>query len=66
LKELIATDFCFETSHFKIPSTKWKTGLHKAISDFCHDFDSPDCLAILYYAGHAYPGKETGEFKLAA
>lgn len=57
--------FYFETDHYEIPSEKWQTGLNKKISEFIYDHDSPDCLILIYYAGHAYPGVETGSLKFA-
>ena len=66
LRQLFAKDFNFKTVYFEIPSQRWETALHKAIADFCYEYDSPEDLAIVYYAGHAYTGTETRHFKLAA
>lgn len=66
LRELFETEFNFKTECYEIPSDRWETALHKKLADFCYEYDSPEDLAIIYYAGHAYTGKETKEFKLAA
>ena len=66
LRELFKTQFHFKTDHFKIPSERWETALHKRLADFCYEYDSPEDLAIIYYGGHAYEGTETKQFKLAA
>ncbi|MCJ1278807.1 hypothetical protein MMC21_006625 [Puttea exsequens] len=66
LRDIFAADFKFETDYYEIPSERWRTGLLKKVAAFMWDYDSPDCLAIIYYGGHGYEGKETREFKLAA
>ncbi|CAF9917798.1 MAG: hypothetical protein ALECFALPRED_000370 [Alectoria fallacina] len=66
LRQLFASDFNFKTVYFEIPSQRWETALHKAVADFCYEYDSPEDLAIVYYGGHAYTGTETNHFKLAA
>lgn len=66
LRQLFASDFNFKTEYFEIPSQRWETALHKKVADFCYEYDSPEDLAIVYYGGHAYEGKETGHFKLSA
>ena len=66
LRQLFASDFNFKTRYFEIPSERWETALHKEVADFCYEYDSPEDLAIVYYAGHAYEGRETKRFKLAA
>lgn len=66
LRQLFASDFNFKTVYFEIPSQRWETALHKAVADFCYDYDSPEDLAIVYYGGHAYEGRETKNFKWAA
>lgn len=58
-------EFHFETDYYEIPSQRWRTGLNKKLSDFIWEYDSPDCLVLIYYGGHAYTGEETGLFKLA-
>ena len=66
LRQLFASEFNFKTVYFEIPSERWETALHKAVADFCYDYDSPEDLAIVYYGGHAYEGRETQKFKFAA
>jgi len=66
LRDLFNDDFHFKTECYEIPSERWETALHKRLADFCHEYDSPEDLAIIYYGGHAYEGKETRQFKLAA
>lgn len=66
LGQLFESAFHFSTEYFEIPSDCWETALHCRVADFCHKYDSPEDLAIIYYGGHAYEGKETKEFKLAA
>ena len=66
LRLLFENEFHFKTVHFEIPSQRWETALHKAVADFCYEYDSPEDLAIVYYGGHAYTGTETNHFKLAA
>ena len=66
LNKMFEEEFLFETEAFQIPSKKSSTALMATVAAFCMKYDSPDCLAIIYYAGHGYPGQETGSFKLAA
>lgn len=66
LKKVFQEKFQYETFEYVIPSERWQTGLLKTLSEFMWKFDSPDCLAILYYAGHGYEGTETKQFKLSA
>lgn len=66
LRQLFAKEFNFKTVYFEVPSQRWETALHKAVADFCYEYDSPEDLAIVYYGGHAYEGRETKHFKLAA
>ena len=66
LNDLFTNEFKYSTDYYQIPSEKWQTGLMRKISDFMWQYDSPDCLAIIYYGGHGYEGRETKQFKLAA
>ncbi len=66
LRELFEEKFHFETQTFQIPSKKCSTALMAKVAAFCMEYDSPDCLTIIYYGGHGYSGQETGSFKLAA
>ena len=66
LRELFQTRFCYETHYFEIPKERWQTALHRRVADFCYQYDSPDCLTILYYGGHGYVGTETKALKLSA
>ena len=66
LNKVFADKFNFETDYFQIPSERWQTGLMRKVHDFMWNYDSPDSLAIMYYGGHGYLGKETNEFKFAA
>ncbi|KAL8791923.1 MAG: hypothetical protein Q9195_005499 [Heterodermia aff. obscurata] len=66
LRDLFKDKFHFKTEYFEIPSERWETALHKRLAEFCYEYDSEEDLAIIYYGGHAYEGRETKEFKLAA
>lgn len=66
LRDLFKDKFSFETEFYEIPSARWATGLQKTIMDFLHRYDDPECLAIIYYGGHGYDGKDTGAYKWAA
>ncbi|KAK0513636.1 hypothetical protein JMJ35_004000 [Cladonia borealis] len=66
LNDLFTNEFKYSTDYYQIPSEKWQTGLMRKVSDFMWQYDSPDCLAIIYYGGHGYEGRETKKFKLAA
>ncbi|KAL9061639.1 MAG: hypothetical protein Q9206_000459 [Seirophora lacunosa] len=66
LRALFADEFKYETAYFQIPKERWQTALQKRIADFLYEFDSHDCLTIIYYGGHGYIGKETRSLKLAA
>lgn len=66
LREIFAEGFLFETDHFEIPSERWQTALQRKVADFIHEYDSPDCMVIIYYGGHGYIGEETGQLKLSA
>ena len=54
LRGLFSNDFYFETEYFEIPKTRWQTALQKRIADLFYEYDSPDCLTIIYYGGN-YP-----------
>ncbi|KAF7508637.1 hypothetical protein GJ744_009029 [Endocarpon pusillum] len=66
LRDLFKDKFSFKTEFYQIPSARWATGIHKTITDFLHEYDDQECLAIIYYGGHGYNGKETGAYKWAA
>lgn len=66
LRDLFENKFGFETEFYAIPSARWATGLHKTVTDFLYKYDDPECLAIIYYGGHGYDGKDTGAYKWAA
>lgn len=66
MRKIFATDFHFETEFFQIPSLKSETALNTKVANFVHEYDSPDNMVIVYYAGHGYVGEETKQFKLAA
>ena len=66
LKDLFKDDFKFETDYFEIPAERWQTSLLRKVSDFIWQYDSRDCLAIIYYGGHGYVGQETKSLKLSA
>lgn len=66
LRDLLREAFCFETEHFEIPSERSETDLILKVSTFISTYNSPECLAIIYFGGHAYEGRETKKFKLAA
>ena len=66
LKDLFTQGLQYDTYYYQIPSSRWETGLFSKVSEFLHNYDSPQCLAVIYYGGHGYDGQETGNFKLAA
>lgn len=66
LRELFAKEFKYETDYFQIPKARWQTALQKRIADMFYEYDSPDCLTIIYYGGHGYVGEETRSLKLSA
>ncbi|KAL8964667.1 MAG: hypothetical protein Q9183_004293, partial [Haloplaca sp. 2 TL-2023] len=66
LRDFFANQFNYETSSFEIPKERWQTALQKRIADLYYEYDSPDCLVILYYGGHGYIGEETRSLKLSA
>ena len=66
LRELFKDEFHFKTEYFEIPSERWETALHKRLSEFIYEYDSPEDLAIIYYGGHAYEDEQEKAFKLAA
>ncbi|KAL8729574.1 MAG: hypothetical protein Q9166_004654 [cf. Caloplaca sp. 2 TL-2023] len=66
LRKLFDEEFRYETDYFLIPKDRWQTALQKRIADLFYEYDSPDCLTIIYYGGHGYVGEETQSLKLAA
>lgn len=66
MRNIFAKDFQFETDFYQIPSVKCETALNTKVANFVHDYDSPDNMVIVYYAGHGYVGEESKQFKLAA
>ncbi|KAL8672340.1 MAG: hypothetical protein Q9168_003193 [Polycauliona sp. 1 TL-2023] len=66
LRNLFDQEFKYETDYFLIPNDRWQTALQKRIADLFYEYDSPDCLTIIYYGGHGYRGEETQSLKLAA
>ncbi|KAL8651409.1 MAG: hypothetical protein Q9210_003277, partial [Variospora velana] len=66
LRAFFADEFKFETDYFQIPKDRWQTALHRRIADLLYEYDSPDCLTIIYYGGHGYVGEETRSLKLSA
>lgn len=66
LRNLFVEEFKYETDYFLIPKDRWQTALQKRIADLFYEYDSPDCLTIVYYGGHGYVGEETQSLKLAA
>ncbi|KAL8692460.1 MAG: hypothetical protein Q9218_002528 [Villophora microphyllina] len=66
LRDFFDKEFNYETDSFQIPKERWSTALQKRIADLYYEYDSADCLTILYYAGHGYIGAETQKFKLSA
>ncbi|KAL8790443.1 MAG: hypothetical protein Q9213_000595 [Squamulea squamosa] len=63
LRKLFADEFHYETDYFLIPKDRWQTALQKRIADLFYEYDSPDCLTIIYYGGHGYVGEETHKFE---
>lgn len=53
LEEVFRKRFGFKTRVCKIPSERSQTSLHRTISDFAYDYDSPNKMSIIYYGGHA-------------
>ena len=66
LRDLFSKSFNFKTEYFEIPSERGKPALHKKLTDFCYEYDSPEDLAIIYYAEHIYGRRKTKELNLAA
>ena len=66
LRAIFDWQFRFETDLYEIPSERSQSGLMFKVAKFMHEYDYPDCLAILYYAGHANIGEETQKLKLYA
>ena len=66
LRDLLAEELQYETDCYQIPLKRWETGLFSKVAEFLHKYDDPQCLAVIYYGGHGYNGKETGNFKWAA
>ena len=66
LRTLFDKEFKYETDYFLIPKARWQTALQKRIADLFYEYDSPDCLTIIYYGGHGYVGEESNSLKLAA
>lgn len=66
LRDFLGETFCYETEHFEIPSERSEIDLILKVSTFISSYNSPECLAIIYYGGHAYEGRETKKLKLAA
>ena len=66
LRTIFERDFGFETDLYQIPSKKSQSGLMSKVAQFINEYDDPDCLAIIYYAGHGNDGEETKKFKFYA
>lgn len=66
LHQIFDEDFHFETEFFQIPSVKWETALNTKVANFVYEYDNPDNMVIVYYAGHGYVGHETRQLKLSA
>lgn len=66
LRNLLNDQFRFETTYYEIPSERSEMDLMMKVSTFMTSYDSPECLAIIYYGGHGYMGRETMKFKIAA
>lgn len=66
LRALFEERFNFSVITFKIPSKSSELRLMTEVADFLRRFNSPDCLAVTYYAGHGYEGRRTKKYKLAA
>lgn len=47
------------TDYSLSPKDRWQTALRKRIADFVYEYNSPDCLTIVYYGGHGIVGEET-------
>ena len=43
---------------------KLQVQLNKKVADFVHEYDGPNTLFIVYYAGHGKPGKLHGDLEL--
>ena len=66
LRDLFSESFNFKTEYFEIPSEHGEPALHKKLADFCYKYDSPEDLAIIYYAEHIYERRKTKGLNLAA
>ena len=65
LRHLFSASFNFKTEYFVISSKRGGPALHKKLTDFCDEYDSPEDLAIVYFAEHIYGGRKTKELDLA-
>lgn len=54
LRGLFRESFNFKTEYFLISSKHGGPALHKKLTDFCYEYDSPEDLAIVYFAEHIY------------
>jgi hypothetical protein len=47
LGKLFEEEFHFNTEYLEIPSHCWETALHCRVAEFCHNYNSPEDLAIV-------------------
>jgi hypothetical protein len=60
LKHVFQDRFNYQVQEYQIPSTKPDTKLKGRIFEFLQHFDDENALLIVYYAGHASPGRNPG------
>ena len=63
---MFSESFNFKTKYFEMPSERWETALRKTLAVFCHEYDNPEDLVIIYYCGHLHEGREARELHVAA
>lgn len=66
LRDLFSESFNFKTEYFEIPSERGEPALHQKLTDFCYEYDSPEDLAIIYYAEHIDEWRKRKELNLVA
>ena len=64
MRHVFEDRFNYTTQSYLIPSHKPDTALKRRILDFLEGFDNKNSLLILYYAGHASPGRNPGDAAL--
>lgn len=61
LSNVLSRMYRFETHHYEIHGEKPGRDTQSRIGQFLDEHDARDHLLILYYAGHAMPGRQGSE-----